>query len=314
MIFAVSMVGGTHVSIPKFTPPDTLRALQAHKVNKVVLVPVMIQFCLGMPNASSFDLTALQTIIYGGSPMAGSILQLAMKHFPNASFVQGYGMTECGPAISTLAAAYHVIGNEKLGSAGKPVYFAQVKIVDENDNEVPRGKVGEVIVRGPHVMKGYWKMPEASEKALRGGWMHTGDGGYMDEDGFIYIKDRIKDMIITGGENVYSAEVEAAVVSFPGVALCAVIGTPDEKYGELVTAVLQLKPDVDKSGVTLEALKAHCKAKIAGYKCPRKLVIKDKLPVSGPGKILKHEIRKEFWSGHEQEGLYGSGNTKTTYT
>lgn len=187
-------------------------------------------------------------------------------------------------------------------------------MADENGKELERGKVGEILVRGPHTMIGYWQMPEATEKALKGGWMHTGDGGYMDEEGFIFICDRIKDMIITGGENVYSAEVEKAVQAFPGVGMVAVIGTPDEKYGELVTAVVTLKPETDKSTVTLENMKEHCKALIAGYKCPRKLIIKDQLPVSGAGKILKHEIRKEFWKDAEQSKIYGKGDKTSTYS
>ena len=332
MTFAGTMGCSTHVFLPKFTPPDTLKAIDEYNVTKAVLVPIMIQFCLSMPNVSSFKLSSLDSIIYGGSPMAPSILELALKYFPNAAFSQGYGMTECGPAISLLSTEYHVKDNPKLASAGKPVPFAEVSyhrvrrcrllmklhiqviIADEDGKELPRGKVGEILVRGPHTMIGYWQMPEATEKALKGGWMHTGDGGYMDEDGFIFICDRIKDMIISGGENVYSAEVEKAVQAFPGVGMAAVIGTPDPKYGELVTAVVTLKPGADKSTVTLEKMKEHCKSLIAGYKCPRKLVIKDKFPLSGAGKILKHEIRKEFWENAEQSKIYGKGDKTSSYS
>merc|ERR1712048_1053595 len=171
-------------------------------------------------------------------------------------------------AISMLTAEHHTPGNHRMRSVGKPVPWVEAKIVDENDKEVPRGTVGEIVTRGPHVMKGYWNQPELTAKTLRNGWMHTEDGGRMDEDGFIYIVDRIKDMIITGGENVYSAETEAAVMTYPSVALCAVIGVPDKKWGQIVTAVVQPK---DGQTVDPEALMAHCRDKIAGFKCPRKV-------------------------------------------
>lgn len=238
--------------------------------------------------------------MYGAAPMPEALLKPAMKKFPRASFIQGYGMTETSPAITMLTAEHHTEGNPRMRSVGTPVSWVEAKIVDENDQEVPRGSVGEIVTRGPHVMKGYWNQPELTAQTLKGGWMHTGDGGQMDEDGFIYIVDRIKDMIITGGENVYSAETEAAVMSFPAVALCAVIGVPDEKWGQIVTAVVQPK---DGQTVDPEALMAHCHEKIAGFKCPRKVFVEQALPVSGAGKILKHEIRKKYSAGLEYESL-----------
>ena len=266
MTFAVTRAGGTHVFIPKFTPPGTLAAIAEHKVNKALMVPVMIQYCLSIPNAASFDCSSLQTIMYGASPMAESLLARAMAQFPNSEFMQGYGMTECSPCISMLLPQYHGKGDPRMKSVGRPAPWVEAKVVDpETDEERPRGQVGEIIVRGPNVMKGYWKQPELTKKALRGGWMHTGDGAYMDEEGFLFIVDRIKDMIITGGENVYSAEVENAVMKHPRVAMCAVVGTPDERYGELVTAVCVLKKGEDVP-LTLDDLRAFCKELIAGYK------------------------------------------------
>lgn len=291
--FGITIAGGTHVFIPKFDPVDMLKTIEKYKVTKGMMVPVMIQAMLSVPVDS--DCSSLETIMYGAAPMPEALLTPAMKKFPRASFIQGYGMTETSPAITMLLAEHHTAGNPRMRSVGTPVSWVEAKIVDENDIEVPRGTVGEIVTRGPHVMKGYWNQPEQTAKALKNGWMHTEDGGRMDEDGFIYIVDRIKDMIITGGENVYSAEVEAAVMSFPPVALCAVIGVPDEKWGQVVTAVVQPK---DGEKVDPEALIAHCRERIAGFKCPRQVFV-EALPVSGAGKILKHEIRKKHSAGLE---------------
>jgi len=177
-------------------------------------------------------------------------------------------------------------------SAGMPAICVEIRIVDANDNEVPRGTVGEIIVRGPNVMLGYWKKPEATAEALRGGWMHTGDGGYMDDDGFIYICDRLKDMVVSGGENVYCGEVEAAIGSHPAVAQSAVIGIPCQKWGETVHAVIILKPG---ASATHEQIIAHCRELIAGYKVPRSVEFRETLPLTSVGKVLKTELRKPFW-------------------
>ena len=180
-----------------------------------------------------------------------------------------------------------------MGSVGVPMHTVEVKIVDAEDNEVPRGTVGEIAVRGPNVMLGYWNKPEATAEALRNGWMHTGDGGYMSEDGFVYLVDRIKDMIISGGENVYSAEVENAIASHPDVAQSAVIGVPHEKWGEAVHAIIVLKPGAD---TTFESIQQHCRELIAGYKCPRSVEFVAALPLSSVGKVLKTELRKKHWA------------------
>jgi acyl-CoA synthetase (AMP-forming)/AMP-acid ligase II len=173
---------------------------------------------------------------------------------------------------------------------------AEVRIVDSEDVDVPQGQVGEILVRGGNVMLGYWQRPVETAEALRGGWMHTGDGGYMDEDGFVVVCDRIKDMIITGGENVYSAEVESVLTQFPGVANCAVIGVPDEKWGERVHAVVV---PVAGASVTLPELRAFCAERIAGYKTPKSLELVESLPLSGAGKVLKTELRKPYWADRQ---------------
>uniref|UniRef100_A0A7S4GP78 Long-chain-fatty-acid--CoA ligase n=1 Tax=Oxyrrhis marina TaxID=2969 RepID=A0A7S4GP78_OXYMA len=291
--FAITMVGGTHVFIPKFDPKDMLEAIQKYKVKKAMMVPVMIQAMLAVPVTA--DCSSLETILYGAAPMPEALLTPAMARFPRAEFVQGYGMTETSPAITMLMGEEHYAGNERMRSVGRAVSWTEVRIVDDKDQEVPRGTVGEIVTRGPHVMAGYWRKPELTAEALRGGWMHTGDVGRMDEEGFVFICDRLKDMIITGGENVYSAETEAAVMSFPAVALCAVIGVPDKKYGQLVTAVVQPK---EGQAIDGEALMKHCRERIAGFKCPRKVIV-ETLPVSGAGKILKHVIREKHAAGLE---------------
>jgi acyl-CoA synthetase (AMP-forming)/AMP-acid ligase II len=187
---------------------------------------------------------------------------------------------------------------KRLRSAGYPIYTAEVKVLDENDQELPYGEVGEICARGPMVMKGYWKQPEATEQALRNGWMHTGDAGYMDSDGFLYLVDRTKDMIVSGGENIYSVEVEAALYEHPSVLEAAVIGIPDDRWGEAVHAVVFLKSGRTASD---EELVHHCHALIANYKCPKSVSFVDReLPKSGAGKILKRELRAPFWEGRER--------------
>lgn len=289
--FGVTMGAGTHVFIPRFVPDDVLDAIDKHRVNRAMMVPSMIAMMLQAPANAKRDLTCLENVMYGASPMPKAILEPALKMFPNAKFRQGYGMSESSPAITSLAPEYHD-GGPRMGSVGQAVPWVEVRIVDEHDNEVPRGQPGEIVTRGPHVMKGYWKMKEKTAETLRGGWLHTEDGGIMDQDGFVYITDRIKDMIITGGENVYSSEVEAAVMAFPDIAQCAVVGFPDPKFVEIVTAVVVLK-DVKKPFDETALLK-HCKERIANYKVPRKVVVVKELPMSGAGKILKHKVRENL--------------------
>ena len=206
-------------------------------------------------------------------------------------------MTELSPVATLLSPADHEAG-DVLRSAGRAAPHAEVRVVDSDDAEVPSGTVGEIAVRGGHVMLGYWNKPEETAAAIRDGWMHTGDGGYLDERGYLYIVDRLKDMIISGGENVYSAEVENAIASHPAVAQCAVIGVPDPHWGERVHAVIVPKPDAT---VTLDDLRDHVKGRIAGYKAPRSLEIAGTLPVSGAGKILKRELRKGHWTGQDRQ-------------
>ncbi|WP_280498796.1 AMP-binding protein, partial [Nocardia cyriacigeorgica] len=244
------------------------------------------------PAAASHDLSSVRHLIYGASPIAEAVLERAMAMFPDAGFTQAYGMTELSPIATLLSPADH-LRPELRRSAGRAAPHVEVKVVDETGAEVPRGAVGEVVARGDNVMLGYWNKPEATAEAIRDGWMHTGDGGRMDEQGYVFIVDRIKDMIITGGENVYSVEVENAVAAHPSVAACAVIGVPDDQWGERVHAVIVRQPGAELDSDTV---REHCKSLIANYKIPRSVAFVDSLPVSGAGKILKRELRKEFWS------------------
>lgn len=258
----------------------------------MLLVPTVVQMVVDHPERDSYDLSSLVQLIYRAAPISEAVLKRARDLFDNASFLQAYGMTEVSPVATLLQDEDHADSLHNR-SAGRAAPHCQVRIFGPDDLEVPLGTVGQVVVRGDNVMSGYWNKPEESEEALRGNWMHTGDGGFMDEDGFVYIVDRIKDMIISGGENVYSVEVENVIAKHPAVASCAVIGVPDDQWGERVHAVIVLQ-----SGASLDETgpREFCKAHIAGYKAPRTIEIRDALPISGAGKILKRELRAPYWA------------------
>ncbi len=282
-----NLAGATHVVVPAFSPAAVLNAIAAHGVTDMLLVPTMVQMLVDDPGIGDYDLTEVRRLVYGASPIAESVLDRARAAFPNAGFTQAYGMTELSPVATLLSPADH--DDPRLRrAAGRAAAHCEVRVVDAEDNELPRGTVGEVVVRGDNVMLGYWDRPQDTADALRGGWMHTGDGGYMDERGYIFIADRLKDMIISGGENVYSAEVENALLAHPAVAAAAVIGVPDPQWGERVHAVVVLRPG---HTATEQELREHCKTLIAGYKAPRSAEFVDALPMSGAGKVLKRELR-----------------------
>jgi acyl-CoA synthetase (AMP-forming)/AMP-acid ligase II len=286
-------VGSTHVIVPMFSPAEVMRAIADHQVTDAMLVPTMVQMLVDDPAIADCDMSSLLHLIYGASAISEAVLERARKVFPSARFTQAYGMTELSPGATLLTPADH--DNPALRrSAGRAAPNVEVRIVDPNDEEVARGEVGEIVVRGDNVMLGYWNRPDDTAAAVRDGWMHTGDGGRMDENGYVFIVDRIKDMIITGGENVYSAEVENALAGHPAVAACAVIGVPDPDWGERVHAVVVLLPGQQ---ATAEDIRAHCKSLIAGYKAPRSVDFVDALPMSGAGKILKRDLRQQYWEG-----------------
>ena len=295
---AVTMLGGVHVFVTAFEPAEFLAAIQRKRVTHTLLVPTMINMLVNFPKLADYNLSSLQQIAYGASPMPDALLRRAVEMLPGVRFVHAYGMTEAAPLVTALHPRHSTLEGLQSGkskSCGQAGLMVEVRIADAYDNEVPRGTVGEVQVRGPNIMLGYWNKPELTKEALRGGWYHSGDGAYMDEEGFVYIVDRLKDMIITGGENVYCAEVESAISTLAGVSEVAVIGIPDEKWGEAVHAIV-----VPQTGacVTPEQVMAHCHTLIAGYKCPRSVTIRNEpMPLSGAGKILKVVLREPYWAG-----------------
>ena len=300
-MYSVLLSGGSNVIIQGFTPDGVASAMQKERVSDVLLVPTMIQMFVDHPALASYDLSSLKNIAYGASPISEAVLGRAMTALPNVQFTQAYGMTELSPIATLLHWKEHIGDGRARGrhrAAGRATLGCEVRIVDGDDKTLPHGTVGEIAVRGDNVMMGYWERPEETARAVIDGWMHTGDGGYMDDDGFVYVVDRVKDMIISGGENVYSAEVENALAQHPVVAQCAVIGIPSERWGEQVHAIVVAK---NGASATSEELIEFCKTLIAGYKCPRSVdVTSTPLPLSGAGKILKRELRKPFWENRER--------------
>ena len=284
------LLGATHVFVPAFTPAGALATLAEQHVTDTLLVPTMIQMLVDSPEAMNADVSEVRHIMYGASPMSEAVLARARALFTGATFLQLYGMSELSPVATMLTMADHDDPVHR-SSAGRAAPHTEVKIVDEEDNEVPRGTVGQIVVRGAATMVGYWNRPKETEEALRGGWMHTGDGGYMDDDSFVFVVDRIKDMIITGGENVYSIEVENVISKHPSIATSAIIGLPDDKWGERVHAVVVLQPG---AALELDDLQQFSREMIAGYKIPRSMTIVDALPLSAAGKVLKRDLRAEL--------------------
>ena len=300
-VFGVTIIGGSHIFVPGFTPEGCLAALEKHQVTDTLLVPTMMNMLVNHPDVEKHDLSHLISVIYGASPMPESVIRRALDVIPDVKFTHAYGQTECAPLSTLNGPDSHVLDGPNAGlfkSAGRAAVGVDVRIFDEGDNEVAPGVVGEICIRGPNVMLGYWNLPELTEETLRGGWMHSGDGGYMNENGYVYIVDRMKDMIITGGENVYSAEVENALYQHDCVVEAAVIGVPDEKWGEHVHAIVRL---YDGEAVDEATLIAHCHTLIAGFKCPRGVTFLDEpLPLSGAGKILKTTLRQPYWENQNK--------------
>ena len=300
-LFATTLAGGTNVILPKFAALPAMQAIQDHKVNYTLLIPVMVNTMLNEPAMSEYDLSSVRMCHYGGAPMPEAILRKVMMELPSWTFHQGYGLTETTAILTTLDWRQHAVDGpraRRLTSAGQLSPGWELKITDTEGRELPLGEVGEITVRGAGTMLGYWGKPEATQAVLRSGWLHTGDAAWMDDEGFVFIVDRFKDMIISGGENVYSTETENAIYKYPGVRECAVIGIPDEDWGERVHAVVVAKPGID---LTTEEIIAHCRTLIAGYKCPRSVdITTEPLPVSPTGKITKNLLREKYWAGRSR--------------
>lgn len=289
--------GSLHIQ-DNFIPAEAVRALSEDNIAWGLLVPAMIQACLvAVSDVASRRYPSLKVIAYGASPIAESTLTRAMEVF-RCGFAQGYGMTETTACISVLTPSDHaraVNGSPHLLlSAGRAVAGTELRIVDLDDNPLPPGELGEIVARGPQVMRGYWKRDDATADAIRDGWMHTGDAGRMDAAGYLYIEDRVKDMIVSGGENIYPREVEHAVFSHPAVADCAVIGVPDDKWGEAVKAFVVLRSGAQ---ATSAEIIAHCRQSLAGYKIPASIEFLEALPRNPSGKVLKRELREPYWRG-----------------
>ncbi|MEH6611115.1 MAG: AMP-binding protein [Halioglobus sp.] len=301
--FAASM-GATlscacNTILPAFEPGRVLQILEEEGVTHTLIVPSMIKMLLSHPDADSFDLAGVDRVIYGASPMPQATLEQFMALWPHIGLVQAYGQTELAPVATLLSVEDHLRGGKLLRSAGRPIPVSDLRIVGEDGRDCPQGSTGEVAVRGPHTMLGYWNNPEETALALQDGWVFTGDAGVLDEQGYLYIVDRVKDMVVTGGENVFTTEVENAAITHEAVLDVAVIGIPHEEWGEAVHAIVLLHPD---QRVTEEDLITHCRQQIAGYKVPKSISFRtEPMPLSGAGKVLKTELRKPWWKGLDRQ-------------
>jgi long-chain acyl-CoA synthetase len=299
--FSYTSRGSTQVFIPRFEPQATLEAIQRERVTHALLVPTMINFVLQVPNLADYDLSSLRYITYGASPIAPEVLRRAMQVF-GCNFGQGYGLTEAAPLLTVLTPDDHrraLADNERLlASCGKAVAGVEVRVVDVDGRDVRPGEVGEIIARGPNIMRGYWRRDDDTANTIIDGWLHTGDLATVDEEGYLYLVDRKKDMIVTGGENVFSTEVEAVLYAHPAVKEAAVIPVPDAQWGEAVHACVALK---DQPPASAEELIEFCRLRLATYKVPRSIeIIAGELPKGGTGKILKKQLRERYWQGHER--------------
>jgi acyl-CoA synthetase (AMP-forming)/AMP-acid ligase II len=299
--FAAIQGGGCLYLQQDFNPAAVVRALSEEHIGRTSLVPAMIQACLVMvPDVAECRYDRLRLIAYGASPIAEATLRRAMAVF-GCDFVQAYGMTETSAVLTYLLPGDHRRAlTEKPGlllSAGRPVVGVDLRIVDEDDAPVPCGTIGEIVARGPQLMQGYWNNPEESRAALRGGFMHTGDAGVMDEEGFVYIQDRVKDMIVSGGENIYPRMIEEVLFTHPAIADAAAIGVPHDTWGETVKAVVVLRAGAT---ATQEEIIDFCRGKLGGFERPRSVDIVTELPRTPTGKVLKRVLREPYWTGHRR--------------
>jgi len=288
--------GGRIILRPVFIPSEAPKIIAEEGVTRAMMVPAVIAQLLATPTVRTLDYSRLRTITYGGSPMPPAVLEEARKVF-GCGFIQGYGLTETGGQATFLDPKDHIAGGRLLGSCGRPTPGCEVRICGPAGEVLPPEAVGEIQIRSTSLMKEYWRNPEATRETMSDGWLKTGDAGFMDEDGYLYIHDRVKDMIVSGGENVYPTEVENALSSHPAVAEVAVIGVPDEKWGEAVKALVVLKPGASSDPADLIA---HARERIAGYKLPKTVDFVAALPRNASGKILRRTLREPYWAGREK--------------
>ncbi len=296
---ASAIIGRQLIMQPTFDPGAIIDCVVQDRIDTLSLVPVMWGMLIAHPKAEGADLSSLRNALYGASPMPEGTLRRLIARLPQARFAQGYGQTETSGVCTLLGPNDHDPDGPNAGrlkSAGQPTLFAEIRIVGEDGQDQPSGTVGEIAIRSSGNMIGYWNRPNETAATLKDGWIMSGDAGFLDTDGYLFIVDRTKDMIISGGENVYSAETESALSLHPDVLECAVIGIPDEKWGERVHAIVRPKPGAQ---ATADDLIAHCKAKIAGFKCPQSVEFRGApFPISATGKVLKRDLRAPYWAGH----------------
>jgi acyl-CoA synthetase (AMP-forming)/AMP-acid ligase II len=290
-VYTVTATGGAHVYLPTYDPEKFMQRVERYRVNETLLVPTMLNVLVHHASFGKYDLSSLQALFYGASPMPRTLLDDAMGKLPSTRFRQAYGLTEASPMLTLLEHEDHF--GPGVASAGRPVLGTEVRVVDDLDRDVPIGQSGEVIARGANIMQGYWKRPEITADVLRGGWLHTGDIGKFDQDGFLYILDRMKDMIKPGGENVYTPEVESMIAAHPAVLEVAVIGVPDAKWGEAIRAVVACR---NGAAITEAELIDWCRGRATHFKCPTSVVFVDTLPKGGTGKVQKSVLRERH--GH----------------
>jgi long-chain acyl-CoA synthetase len=294
---ATVWAGGTHVIMPRFDPELAVDLIEREAVTHTLLVPTMLAAAAGAQLARPRNVSSLRYLSHGASPISGETLRRTRRAFPDAELLHVYGTTETTPITTLLPHEERLLDTSLVRSCGQPAVGVEVRVVDESQAEVPLGAVGEIAVRSPSVMAGYWGQPESTAAVMRGDWYLTGDLGYRDEDSYIYLVDRAKDMIVSGGENIYSTEVEDALATHRAVEEVAVFGVPDQRWGETVYAVvfgrIQVAPD---------ELVAHCRERIAGFKVPRCVELRtEPLPKSAAGKILKRDLREPHWAGHQTQ-------------
>jgi len=291
----IGLFEGAKVTVlPEVDPVEILRLIEVEKISILFMVPAVILFLMQLPNIGDADVSSVRQVVYGASPIAEELLLQAGEKF-GCDFVQVYGLTETTGSGTHLLPEDHDPARQKLRSCGKPNKGVEIRIVDEQGKEVAQGEVGEITMRSVAIMKGYWAKPDATKDAVRNDWFYTGDAGFFDDEGYVFIHDRVKDMIVSGGENIYPAEVENALYAHPDIADVAVIGVPDEKWGEAVKACVVLEAGASASP---EDIIAFARTRIAGYKLPKSVDYVEALPRNPSGKILRRELRDPYWKDH----------------
>ena len=298
-ILGIPSSGAESVFIPLFDPGSVIELIERHRVTQTVMVPTMIAMLLDHPDYSPERLASLEILNYGASPMPAGLLDRVLSSYPDLSLNQGYGMTESSAVLTFLTADDHRAGGPRLRSAGRPLPGVVLSIRDDRNNELPRGETGEVCAKAGNLMREYWGQPDATAAAFRDGWYRTGDAGYIDEGGYLFLVDRVKDMIVSGGENVYSVEVESVISTHAAVQQVAVIGVPHDTWGEQVHAIVVLHPDM---AVDEDELVELLRSQIAGYKVPKSFEFRSEpLPLSGALKVLKRELREQYRAGRDAQ-------------